>query len=368
MEHSRKIGKGCRIKIVNTHKNCEMGALILGKLLNFLAINKYEQCNINPDIFIVNSCCALTESREKVKRVINSLRARSTKPIVLFGCFADIDVNFHQEIIKLSSKDIEMADNCFEHEISISKINFSSLKKDLFVEYQKYNKPNLRRILISQGCKNNCSYCNIKKAKRHTKSRQIKEIVNEIADSSKKNEEIFLMADDCGSYGTDIGTNIIQLIRSILNVKKDVKVSIYSLFPQTLVEHENDFMDLIKTNRINYISVPVQSGSNRILKLMNRNYKIEKLYRVIEKIKKIKPNIWLYTHIIINFPTETISDLNKSIKIAKIFDDVLFLDYADNEMTQAHNIKPKLDLNTKESRVKCVDRHIRLTKKGLLIK
>ena len=175
-------------------------------------------------------------------------------------------------------------------------------------------------VLISQGCVNNCSYCNIKLAKGDVKSRPLPEIVEEVTDLVRSGKyEITLLSDDCGSYGYDSGTNITELISLLLNLDQRLRLKIYTIYPGLFLNHYPHLKQPLLTDRITYLCIPIQSGSRRILKLMNRNYNLNLITSMIHEIKERNPNIHLFTHFLFNFPTETIDDLkNKRTLASKI--------------------------------------------------
>jgi len=297
------------IYTINCGLSCELSALNIGKVFEFLRQNAYVTTDdiALADVVLINSCCVISGKRKLVRSALEmTLGKNHIEKIILFGCFAGIQTGNIRNIIKIPSKSIEQIDDCFEHHISIQDIEIQGINQHIFMPYQASFDTGLNYVLISQGCVNKCSYCNIKNAKGEVQSRPVDEIVEDIRKRVTDDaNEFILAADDCGSYGRDIRTDIVSLIRKIFASDPRIRLRLHYLFPRVLIEYEQAFMALFATGRITYVNFPIQSGAQRILNLMNRSYDIVQVLHIVSHIKRTSPQTWLYTHIIVNFPTET---------------------------------------------------------------
>jgi MiaB/RimO family radical SAM methylthiotransferase len=356
--------------LLNCGETCEMSALSFGRLLQFFKLNNYKlsQDLSKADHVLINSCCVILGKRNDVEEKLQfALTLPHIRNVVMFGCFAGIDRIDSEKTIYISSKKIEDVDLFFEHHISIGDIFINSFHQDFFIPYQRSHNPDARYVLIAQGCENRCSYCNIKNSKGATESKPVRDILREIEINVKQGFfEFILLADDCGSYGADIGTNIISLLTEILKSDSRIQLRIHYLFPQTLIKYAQQFKEVIASGRINYINVPIQSGSQRILTMMNRNYPINEVLSLLSDLKSISPHTWFYTHIIVNFPSETDDDLKLSLSSSEIFDECLFMNYSRNQLTQAYSLKD-VDPEIEKSRLSMVQSFLDVNGKGLLI-
>ena len=368
MEHF-KIQSGAKYSLFNMQERCDISSLLLTKFLKFLQRNNYKELynhynltNIDPDFYIINSCCVAGSHMEDISNLIKQLKEKTIinqKPIILFGCFTGIELHGTENIIKFASKNIVNADKIFEHKISINNIESYSTDSRLFHNYQTYSHPNQERILISQGCNYFCTYCNIKNSKGGTRSRSFDEIeleVKEICSAHGKDIELYLISDDCGSYGTDINTNIIELLDLLLGINYQLTVAVHYLYPQVLVQHKDDFLRLVESKRINYICIPLQSGSQRILDIMKREYTIGTVCDIIKNIRTLHPDIWLYNHILFSFNTETLSDLMKSLNVCRLFDETNYIEYQETPTAPARKLEGALDDLQKMKRKEMVDK------------
>jgi tRNA A37 methylthiotransferase MiaB len=186
-------------------------------------------------------------------------------------------------------------------------------------------------VQICNGCIFNCNYCVIRTAKGGVSSRNIDEIIADIEKLYDPTKCVFLVADDCGSYGLDIKTNLFDLLYKINKRFPDLKIELDAINPYWLEKYPDEFIKLFSEFNINYVTIPVQSGSNRILKDMNRNYNIKKIQNIIKKIKKVSPKTAIYTHFIICHPREKFIDYIKSIYCSMYFDLPIVLVYSGHE-------------------------------------
>lgn len=361
MEHFSLVGTlNKNVCLMDGSKSCEISGYLFGRVVKYLEVNNYNLSRdaSGCDTVLINTCgvtkAKINDSEGLIKQ---ALQYSDIKRIIIFGCLPKIMDKYSklERVICVTSKELGEFNNYFEHRIPIEKVSAHIIGENLLTPYQSRVNNEDYYILIGQGCVHNCSYCNIKRAKGDTQSTTIEEVISEIKKGiSEGCAEFTLLADDCGSYGRDIGTNLAELIERILALNEGIKVKISTFFPADLIILYPRFKELIKTGRITYINIPLQSGSKKILKLMNRDYDINKVIEIIKDIRKISPDTWLYTHILINFPRETRQDFMKSVKVAPFFDETMFITYSDNPQTLASKIKPKIEREEQETRIKIV--------------
>jgi len=198
------------------------------------------------------------------------------------------------------------------------------------------NMNNLRYLRISKGCLGACSYC----AKRFATGRVVSKPLVEIIDEFKAGLEcgsknFYIISEDSGCYGLDIGTNIAELLHKIFEIGNniDFKLAITNFNAQWFVKYFDQLKSILLFNqrKILYLQIPVQSGSNKILKLMNRPYRSEEIKRCLLDLRKEAPGLALTTDIIVGFPGEKEEDFKQTedfIKITK-FTHIDIFTYAD---------------------------------------
>jgi tRNA A37 methylthiotransferase MiaB len=174
----------------------------------------------------------------------------------------------------------------------------------------------------------------IKKAKGAVKSESVEEILEQFSRGIGIGVRKFvLLADDCGSYGMDLGTDLVELMKA-LRVSTDVgfSLNIHYIHPSRLIElYPKMNAEVIKS--LHFMNVPIQSASQRVLQLMNRNYDLESLLGIVDDMRKLNPDLWVQTHFIYGFPTETRKEFEASFLAAKYFSDAIYFRYSERGLT-----------------------------------
>jgi len=202
-------------------------------------------------------------------------------------------------------------------------------------------------IKISQGCLDECSYCAIRFSDGPFQSKPLNIILDEFNKGLKeKYHFIRLIGSDVGAYGQDVDKNIVILLKELFKFKENFKIIWTDFHPRWLIKYFNELLDIIVSNshRIGYIGFPVQSGSDKILNLMNRDYTIKEFKNCIINIKKKCPKLRINTQILVGFPGETEEDFEHTIKLLKTieFYHVLYFKYSDRPNISASLLSDKL--------------------------
>jgi tRNA A37 methylthiotransferase MiaB len=152
---------------------------------------------------------------------------------------------------------------------------------------------------------------------------------------------VTLLADDCGSYGLDRDSNLPKLLTRLSRVAPDLRYKLYTVFPSLFLRYARELEPFFAERHVSYVCLPVQSGAPRILDLMNRRYDPDQLAEVIARLKALDPKVFVYSHFIFNFPTETWEEFEQSIAFARHFDHCVFIGYGENNSTRAAALAPK---------------------------
>jgi len=211
--------------------------------------------------------------------------------------------------------------------------------------HRKISNNNLYHVRISDGCMGNCAYCGIRKAVGPQKSIPINEIITKFKlELNKGNKDILLVAEDAGSYGLDMGSSLPELLEEITKIPGDYSITITSISPTYIAKYVDQLEKIFKTKKIVNINIPVQSGSKRILGLMNKDPDIEKIEKAILKIKKSFQKLELEAQLMVGFPTETEEDFESTLHLIKKlnFDMIYILKFPNASGTDAYSLKPKI--------------------------
>ena len=216
-------------------------------------------------------------------------------------------------------------------------------------------------VHISTGCNHACDFCAIKNAKGGVRSKSIDTIVNDIVTYIQKNKQqnlyqFVLQSDDCGGYGLDIGTNFAELVEGIKKINKNIKLKCSNIHPEDLLRIWPDLKKNI--TMFSLMNIPLEHGSNRILKLMKRYYVIDDVMEVLDEIRELSPNTWLHNQMIFNYPTETREDFLELVEVCKKYDETIFHGFSEVKGKKVEKLYPKVWHEEKVWRKKYLEKFI----------
>ncbi len=210
-------------------------------------------------------------------------------------------------------------------------------------------------VNIAYGCNNFCSYCIVPYVRGRERSRLPENVVDEVKNLVNEGyKEITLLGQNVNSYGHDLKNDVgfASLLDEIGKIEGKFRLRFMSNHPKDLTE---DVIEAIKRNphACHAIHLPVQSGSNRILSLMNRRYSVEKYLSQIDSIRKIIPDCAITTDIIVGFPTETENDFLDTVNLVEKvkFDGAFTFVYSKREGTKAAVMDGQIDPETQKDRI-----------------
>jgi threonylcarbamoyladenosine tRNA methylthiotransferase CDKAL1 len=282
----------------------------------------YELVNFeSADIVIVNTCTVKGKTEQKVLHELSRLE-KSNKIVIVTGCMSEVQLedirivspNSHVVGINMISKIDEVVRKVIENEEqNIDKENivkgidvFSDSVCEMVNKTKLRVNPKVNIVQISQGCDNACSYCIVRSAKGHLKSFKPSSILNDIEKSIKDGCKIvWITSQDSAAYGNDIGVSLPALLRKIVLIKGDFKIRIGMMNPKSVLPILEDLIVAFKNEKMfKFLHLPIQSASDKILKDMNREYKIEDVKYIVDKFRKAYPQMTFGTDIIVGYPTE----------------------------------------------------------------
>ncbi|MCX6123073.1 MAG: tRNA (N6-isopentenyl adenosine(37)-C2)-methylthiotransferase MiaB [Ignavibacteriales bacterium] len=207
-------------------------------------------------------------------------------------------------------------------------------------------------ISIMRGCDKFCTYCVVPFTRGRERSRSLASIISEMEDLSRRGfKEATLLGQNVNSY-SDGAFDFADLLVMVADVDKKMRIRFMTSHPQDM---SDKLIDAIasRDNICHYIHLPVQSGSNRILELMNRTYTRDQYFNLVCKIKKIIPDVSLSTDIISGFPTETEDDHKKTLELLHEveFDGAYTFKYSPREHTKAWHMGDDVPEETKNRRL-----------------
>ena len=290
---------------------------------NILKNNNYTVVDFEDkaDIYIINTCSVTNESDKKSRKMIN--RAKKNNPaaiIIVMGCYSQVNAEDIDVDIVLGNKDKSKIVEIIEEYIKTKqkkKILYDLTK----VEFEKMEITNFDShtrafVKIQDGCNAFCSYCIIPYVRGRVRSKDPEDVIKEVTTLVEKGyKEIVLTGIHTGRYGTDINTNLEELLNKLVNIPNIYRIRLSSI---EINEITPGIKELLKENKVmaKHLHIPLQSGSNKILKLMNRRYNKEEFLSMVDNLRDI-PDISLTTDLIVGFPNEGEEEFNETIDTLK---------------------------------------------------
>ena len=302
-------------------------------------------------IIIINSCIVKSPTESRVISKIKELKSKyPRKKLILAGCMPEAEY-------KLCKKVAPSSPLLSPHHVTDIVKVVKDLEKGKITELIGKRKeiklclPKIKKdkkiaiVQIAEGCSSQCSFCITKFAKGHILSYPENLILKEIEKNIKQGcKKIYLTAQDTAAYGLDKHkkSQLPKLLNKITKIKGNFIVRVGMMNPRNALPILDELIESYKSKKIfEFLHLPLQSASNKVLKDMNRNYTLEQFKKIVKKFRKNIPNLNLSTDIICGFPTETEKDFKETINfIKKIKPEVLNISkFGPRPGTQASKMK-----------------------------
>ena len=303
---------------------CKVNTYESEYVINELKKNNYELVELDqkPDIIIINTCTVTNNSDAKSRKVIRQAKRMNPSAIIVaMGCFVEANKAEIFEImpeidIALGTKNKSKIMDLIK-EYDGNKINNTSNESDekfddMFID--SFNTRTRAFVKVQDGCNNFCSYCMIPYVRGKCRSKDLDTCIKEITTLVNNGfKEIVLTGIHTGNYGKDINTDFATLLKEVIKINGLKRLRISSIEATELTK---EVMEVIKNSNIivNHFHVPIQSGSNKVLKLMNRKYNTDEFISIIEKLRSIKEDVSITTDIITGHPGEDEESFNETIE------------------------------------------------------
>lgn len=383
---------------------CSRRKLDVAKFHRYFPLNGYSIVTDpeKADEILITTCAFKYDEEEESLLAIEKLSKFKAR-ITVYGCLpaiapAKYNTKFSYSII--TPKDINSIDDHYkqithkfasleDENVIRDDINYSSLsdavekftsdfelsvpfflKSYRYIKNKYLSSDQIYYISSSRGCLGHCSYCGVRFAVGTLVSKPIDTIVMEFARGVQSKYMTYsVTGDDVGAYGQDCGSNFCILLSTLLEeiekipsraAREKTGLVFEEINPRWILRYEDELTTLFYNKYVKSILCPIQSGSTRILGLMNRNDDIGKLMEILNKIKANNSNIELNTQIIVGFPTETEAEFDESLaQISNVvFDTVTLFPYDDKENTISSGIYPKVTESVKQERIKKAQKYL----------
>lgn len=347
------INLGCR-------SNYFDGELLAQKLTE----KGYTRVQEQADIYIINTCTVTSEADRSSRQFIYRAKRENPKAIVVAtGCYAQTNP---QALARLKEVDLVVGNSHKDRLVEILEDYLRGRGERVFVDniFKDSQVKNFDLVVffervrpfikVQEGCNNFCTFCVIPYARGKLRSVPMEKVLEQVKSLAERDfKEIVLTGTQLTQYGWDLNTNLYRLLLELLRIKDIELFRLSSLHPS---EIDQKLLDLItQEERIApHFHLSLQSGSNRILRLMERDYTVEDYTKLVETIFQRRPISAIGTDIIVGFPTETEEDFEETYKLVQNlpFAYLHVFSYSDRPHTKASKMFPKVEESIKKERVR----------------
>lgn len=346
---------GCKVNAYETEAVMEK---FIEKGYEIVDFDKYS------DVYIVNSCMVTNAGEKKSKQVIRRpIQINKDAIVIVMGCLSQLKAEEMLEIegvkIVLGTKNrdnlVDYLENYLTHKVPLNLV--SPLEKDESYDALSINDFHTHKrafLKIQDGCNNFCTYCIIPYTRGRIRSKTKDIILKEVNQLVAHGHiEVVLTGIHTGGYGEDLKDySFLQLLKDLETVKGLERIRISSI---EITELDDEIIETIKNSDkiVHHLHVPLQGGTDKILKKMNRKYTKCEYKAMIDKIKSQIPDVALTTDVIVGFPGETEEDFNESYDFIKSigYQELHVFPFSKRKGTPADKMPEQVDGRIKRERV-----------------
>ncbi|QSB02624.1 tRNA (N(6)-L-threonylcarbamoyladenosine(37)-C(2))-methylthiotransferase MtaB [Methylomonas sp. EFPC1] len=313
--------------------------------------------NLNEaQLVIINSCAVTQDAVKKSKQMIRRIhRDNPQAKLVVSGCYATLN---EEEAAQLMGVDLIVGNQDKNQlvEKTLAELNLDSMPAMSTEpgEVSLFSRGRQRAFVkVQDGCRYRCTFCIVTVARGEESSRPIQAVIDEInALHAQGINEAIITGVHLGGYGSDINSNLVELVSEILAKTEIPRLRMGSLEPWELPD---GFFELFKNSRLMpHLHLPLQSGSDSVLRRMARRCKTEEFGQIVKLARATIPHFNITTDIIVGFPGETELEWQESFDYIKSlgFGHIHIFSYSPREGTKAAGLPDQVDQNTKKLRSK----------------
>ncbi len=348
------------MKVKGISLGCKVNTYEIEYVLSNFKDKGYEITNDIADIYIINTCSVTNMSDAKSRKVINRVvRENLMAIVVVMGCMIEANKDYSNDGVNIiignkdKNKIVELVEEYLESKEKIKKIysDFDKEFEDMFITNMEGRTRAF--VKIQDGCENFCSYCIIPYTRGKCRSKKKETVLKEIETLVNNGyQEIVLTGIHTGHYGEDSMVSFSQLLSEIVKIEGLKRLRISSI---EITELNNDFLKVLEKNPVivDHLHIPLQAGSDKVLREMNRKYDTKYYYNKINEIRKIRPNISITTDVIVGFPGETDAEFLGTCEFSKKigFSKIHVFPYSRRKGTKADLMPNQIDERIKKERV-----------------
>ena len=358
------------MKVAFTTLGCKVNQFETEVMEGLFKEKKYEIVNFEEvaDVYVINTCSVTHLGEKKSRQLIRRAIKNNNKAIVaVVGCYSQVAAD---EIAKIEGVSLIVGTKERKNIVTLVETVLKEHQPLQVVEdvmdYHEFedipllNNPDRTRafLKIQDGCSNFCTYCIIPYTRGPLKSRKLDSILSEaekLLESGFK--EIVLTGIHLGAYGKDLADEIalVDVVKALLDNEKLTRLRLGSL---ESIELDQEILEIMNQDQrlCRQLHLPLQSGSDKILKKMNRNYTTAEFKALIDNIYAKVPGIAITTDVIVGFPGENSTDFNEAVEFIKNmnFSKIHIFPYSKRKNTPAANYAEQVSEDEKKKRSVCL--------------
>ncbi|RKY92346.1 MAG: tRNA (N6-isopentenyl adenosine(37)-C2)-methylthiotransferase MiaB, partial [Ignavibacteriae bacterium] len=345
---------GCQMNLADTE-------IILGILQNNgYTISKDAE---SADLVLLNTCSIRDNAEQRIYGRLGNLKnLKESKPEMVLGILGCMAERLRKDLVdKKKIVDLVVGPDEYRRLPELIDVAYNGdkgigvklSKTETYDDIVPHREDGLQAwISVMRGCDKFCSFCVVPFTRGRERSRALNSIVEEVEQLVERNfKEVTLLGQNVNSY-LDEKNDFADLLAACARVDRSMRIRFTTSHPQDLSD-KLLYTIAENSNICNFIHLPVQSGSDKILELMNRTYSIDHYLKLIEKAKQIIPDVSFSTDIIAGFPTETFEDHVMTLDVMREvrFDGAYMFKYSPREGTKAFKMEDDVDEKTKGKRL-----------------
>ncbi len=344
---------------------CQMNVADTEIVLGILGDKGYDltKSAIDADVVLINTCSIREKAEQRIYGRLGYFKnMKNDKPELIVGILGCMAERLRKDLMEKNSiVDLVVGPDEYRRLPELIDVAYNGDKgigvklsrTETYDDIIPHREDGLQAWLsVMRGCDKFCTFCVVPFTRGRERSRAINSIVDEIKQLSQRGfKEVTLLGQNVNSY-IDNDNDFADLLSACAEVNRSIRIRFTTSHPQDISD-KLLYTIAESQNICNYIHLPVQSGSDRILKLMNRTYTIAHYLKLIEKARRIIPGVSFSTDIISGFPTETYEDHVKTLEILREvkYDGAYMFKYSPREGTKAYRMKDDITEETKSKRL-----------------
>ncbi len=362
------------VSILPTNDHCELNAHFSTRLDRYFRLNGHAVVPeaVASDLVVLTTCGFDFLTTRKTLHILRLLQTalRADQRVLVTGCLPammDLKARVDERFALIPLKEAEAIDGLIRAEHPLRDVQTNEVAP----QYLDTSSSTLLSsagsdgdffLLVSRGCANQCTYCYIRKASRPLGSTPMEQVRQQFEEGVRRGHRKFvLLSDDLGSYGLDIGSDFVALIESLHRRAPQARFALHYVYPGRLVACFQRLEPLVAAGAIDTINVPIQTASQRLLDAMNRRYRVNRVLRCVERMRRLAPGIRVMNQILVGFPSERDEDVLDTLEVSrKFFDFTHAFLYVDRPGVPAHDLEPKVTADELQRRVALVTAYARL--------